>query len=267
MTARRWLLPALAGIASVALGLGAAELAAAIVAPTASPSSSSVLRLIDFAPSWAKDAAIALFGTGGQGRAARRHRPGAAGGRRGRRACCSAVARRLGRIAHRGRRDRRDRRRRDPLGRRGVSTPFPSIVAAIVAVIALGCLLRGCRLRIHPVRRHPAIPPSDPGRRAFLGLGRRRHRARRARRGRGHPALRPAPVPSPPCATPSCCRRPAVTAPPVPAGAELGIDGPGDRHHPERASSTASTPRCRSRASIRPPGRCGSPARSRTRSS
>ena len=64
MTARRWLLPALAGIAAVALGLGAAELAAAIVAPTASPVLVIGSLLIDLAPSWAKEAAIALFGTG-----------------------------------------------------------------------------------------------------------------------------------------------------------------------------------------------------------
>ena len=64
MRERPWLLPALAGIASVALGLGAAELAAAIVAPTASPVLVIGSLLIDFAPSWAKDAAISLFGTG-----------------------------------------------------------------------------------------------------------------------------------------------------------------------------------------------------------
>ena len=63
MTARRWLLPALAGIAAVALGLGAAELAAALVAPVASPVLVIGSLLIDVAPSWAKEAAIALFGT------------------------------------------------------------------------------------------------------------------------------------------------------------------------------------------------------------
>ena len=91
MTARRWLLPALAGIAAVALGLGAAELAAAIVAPTASPVLVIGSLLIDFAPSWAKEAAIALFGTGDKARAARRHRPRAARDLRRCAACCSGA--------------------------------------------------------------------------------------------------------------------------------------------------------------------------------
>lgn len=60
---RRWVLPALAGIASVAFGLGVAEIAAAIVAPTGSPIVVVGSLLIDLAPSWAKETAIALFGT------------------------------------------------------------------------------------------------------------------------------------------------------------------------------------------------------------
>ena len=54
----------LAGIASVALGLGAAEVAAALVAPSSSPVFVVGSPLIDLAPSWAKETAIALFGTG-----------------------------------------------------------------------------------------------------------------------------------------------------------------------------------------------------------
>ncbi|HEU0181842.1 MAG TPA: molybdopterin-dependent oxidoreductase, partial [Agromyces mariniharenae] len=61
--ARGWVLPALAGVASVALGAGVGELAAAILAPEASPFVVVGSLLIDLAPSWAKDAAIALFGT------------------------------------------------------------------------------------------------------------------------------------------------------------------------------------------------------------
>ena len=61
--ARGWVLPALAGVASVALGAGVGELAAAILAPEASPFVVVGSLLIDLAPPWAKDAAIALFGT------------------------------------------------------------------------------------------------------------------------------------------------------------------------------------------------------------
>jgi DMSO/TMAO reductase YedYZ molybdopterin-dependent catalytic subunit len=57
-------LPAAAGIASVILGLGLAELAAALVAPHASPVLVVGSQLIDWAPAWAKQTAIALFGTG-----------------------------------------------------------------------------------------------------------------------------------------------------------------------------------------------------------
>jgi DMSO/TMAO reductase YedYZ molybdopterin-dependent catalytic subunit len=61
--ARRWLLPATAGVASVAFGTGVGELAAAVIAPASSPFVVVGSLLIDLAPSWAKDAAIALFGT------------------------------------------------------------------------------------------------------------------------------------------------------------------------------------------------------------
>lgn len=61
--ARRWVLPAVAGVASVALGLGVGELVAAVVASASSPLVVVGALLIDLAPPWAKDAAIALFGT------------------------------------------------------------------------------------------------------------------------------------------------------------------------------------------------------------
>lgn len=59
-----WVLPAAAGLASVILGLGLAELAAALVAPQAGPVLVVGSQLIDWAPAWAKQTAIALFGTG-----------------------------------------------------------------------------------------------------------------------------------------------------------------------------------------------------------
>jgi DMSO/TMAO reductase YedYZ molybdopterin-dependent catalytic subunit len=60
---RRWFYPALAGVAAVAFGLGVAELVAGLLAPRASPVLVVGSLLIDLAPPWAKDAAIALFGT------------------------------------------------------------------------------------------------------------------------------------------------------------------------------------------------------------
>ncbi|MFC5502292.1 molybdopterin-dependent oxidoreductase [Lysinimonas soli] len=57
-------MPAVAGLASVILGLGVAELVAAAVAPTAGPLLVVGSQLIDWAPAWAKQVAIALFGTG-----------------------------------------------------------------------------------------------------------------------------------------------------------------------------------------------------------
>ncbi len=56
-------LPAAAGAASVAFGAGVGELAAALLAPPSSPFVVVGSLLIDLAPPWAKDAAIALFGT------------------------------------------------------------------------------------------------------------------------------------------------------------------------------------------------------------
>ncbi|SIN88467.1 molybdopterin-dependent oxidoreductase [Agromyces cerinus] len=61
--ARGWVLPAAAGVASVALGLGVGQLVAAVVAPASSPVVVVGSLLIDLAPPWAKDTAIALFGT------------------------------------------------------------------------------------------------------------------------------------------------------------------------------------------------------------
>ncbi|CAN5349375.1 molybdopterin-dependent oxidoreductase [soil metagenome] len=61
---RPTVLPALAGIAAVALGLGAAELSAALLAPSASPLFVVGALVIDLAPPWAKETMIALFGTG-----------------------------------------------------------------------------------------------------------------------------------------------------------------------------------------------------------
>jgi DMSO/TMAO reductase YedYZ molybdopterin-dependent catalytic subunit len=52
-----------AGVASVVLGAGAGELVAGLFLPPASPFAVVGSALIDLAPAWAKDAAISLFGT------------------------------------------------------------------------------------------------------------------------------------------------------------------------------------------------------------
>lgn len=61
---REPLRPALAGLSAALLGVGLAELVAAVIEPAASPFAVIGSGLIDLAPSWAKDTAIALFGTG-----------------------------------------------------------------------------------------------------------------------------------------------------------------------------------------------------------
>lgn len=55
---------AAAGLSAAVVGVGVAELVAAIVEPAASPFAVIGGGLIDLAPAWAKDTAIALFGTG-----------------------------------------------------------------------------------------------------------------------------------------------------------------------------------------------------------
>ncbi|WEK60373.1 MAG: molybdopterin-dependent oxidoreductase [Candidatus Microbacterium colombiense] len=55
---------AAAGLSAALVAVGLAELTAAVVEPSASPFAVIGGGLIDLAPSWAKDTAIALFGTG-----------------------------------------------------------------------------------------------------------------------------------------------------------------------------------------------------------
>ncbi len=54
---------AAAGVAAALLGAGLGELTAALLAPGASPFAAIGSALIDLAPAWAKETAIALFGT------------------------------------------------------------------------------------------------------------------------------------------------------------------------------------------------------------
>jgi DMSO/TMAO reductase YedYZ molybdopterin-dependent catalytic subunit len=61
--ARTGWLGALAGLAAAVFGAGIGELAAAVAAPDAGPFVVVGSALVDLAPPWAKDTAIALFGT------------------------------------------------------------------------------------------------------------------------------------------------------------------------------------------------------------
>ncbi|MFE1646849.1 molybdopterin-dependent oxidoreductase [Microbacterium sp. P01] len=60
---RRLVTGSIAGVAAVVLGAGLGELTAAILSPGSSPFASIGSAMIDLAPAWAKDTAIALFGT------------------------------------------------------------------------------------------------------------------------------------------------------------------------------------------------------------
>jgi DMSO/TMAO reductase YedYZ molybdopterin-dependent catalytic subunit len=62
-TARSRLAAAAAGVASVVAGAGLGELLAALVAPSSSPFGSIGAVLIGLAPPWAKESAIAIFGS------------------------------------------------------------------------------------------------------------------------------------------------------------------------------------------------------------
>ena len=214
MSARARWMPALAGIAAVAFGLGLAELAAGLLAPRASPVLVVGSLLIDLAPPWAKDAAIALFGTGdkvallvGVG-------------------IVLLVLAALAGILH---------VRRPLLARllviaggvfgmiaaatregAGVADILPAAAATVAAVLALGALLS----------RRPTEEPraGDPDRRSFLvwagGAG-----AIGLLGAVGGFALQSGARAVTAVRETFRLPTPATTAPPVPAGAELAIDG------------------------------------------
>jgi DMSO/TMAO reductase YedYZ molybdopterin-dependent catalytic subunit len=165
----RWMPPAVAGVAAVAFGLGAAGIAAAIFAPSAGPLFVVGSLVIDLAPPWAKETAIALFGTGDK--AALLTGMGivlvliaaAAGVLEARRPPLGRILIAVGAIVGIG----------AALTRASASVldAVPSGVAAIAAMLALGFLLR----KAPEVRPEPAATSteprrqSDPTRRAFFG--------------------------------------------------------------------------------------------------
>ena len=211
---RRWLWPALAGVAAVAFGLGVAELIAGVLAPRASPVLVVGSLLIDLAPPWAKDAAIALFGTADKAALlvgiglVLVAVAGFAGWLHARR---PLLARLLivaggifGIVA--------------AMTREGSSLldAIPATAAMVAAVLALGAL----------VRRAPADAPheGDLSRRRFLAWA-GGATAIGALAALGGAALQAGARAVTAVRETLALPRPAVAAPPVPAGAELGIDG------------------------------------------
>lgn len=206
---------ALAGFAAVSAGLGVAELIAAVAHPRASPLLVVGSFVIDLVPPWVKDLAISLFGTVDKA------------------ALLIMLVILIGLLAAAA---GVLEQRRPPLGRAlvvlvgligvlaaatranaDVLTVVPSIVATVVAVIALGILMR-------QLNRQPAGPVADASRRQFLivaaattGLG-----ILAAVGGRmivaGSQAVETA-------RSLLALPRPAKPAPPIPAAASLEVDG------------------------------------------
>lgn len=217
--ARRLALPAVAGVAAGSAAGGAGELSAALLVPTASPFTVVGAAAIDLAPSWAKDAAIALFGTAdkiallvgiGLVVAALAGFAGVLESRRpplGR--VLFGVAAALGIAAAVTRADA------------GILSPIPSAMAGVVGSIALVMLLR----------RRPETP-GDEGehsaaavsRRGFLGWS-AGTAAVGALAALGANALQAATRTAATVREAFTLPRAAASAAPVPAGAELGIDG------------------------------------------
>jgi DMSO/TMAO reductase YedYZ molybdopterin-dependent catalytic subunit len=242
---RGWVPAAGVGVASIILGLGVSELVAAVVAPAASPVLVVGSLMIDLAPGWAKETAIALFGTGDK--AALLTGLGIV------LALVSAAAGIL-------------ERWKPPIGRviigaagifgvgaaltRSGAAPFdivPAAAATVVALIALGFLLRAMDEPTRPQPLNPADLRPTGGRqpneleRERAEDARRRETARLSRRrflgmtgaavalgavtALGGYALQAGSRAATAARNALRLPTPAVTAAPVPAGADFGISG------------------------------------------
>ena len=207
-----------AGIAAVAFGAGIGELAAAVIAPTSSPTASIGSLLIDLAPPWAKDLAIALFGTLDKV------------------ALLAGIALVLALVAAAA---GILESRRPPWGRIlilafgtvGVVAAMtranasslawlPSVISAAGAAIALGLIVR----RLPERAPRGTTDASAPDRRRFL-LWSGGAAAVGALAALGSTAARAGSRAATVVRDAIKLPAPATTAPPVPAGAELGIDG------------------------------------------
>ncbi|CAN5396154.1 molybdopterin-dependent oxidoreductase [soil metagenome] len=242
---RGWLPSTFAGLAAVSLGLGVSELAAALVAPAASPVLVVGSLMIDAAPGWAKETAITLFGTGDK-----------AALLTGLGIVLAIVAGAAGVLE----------RWKSPLGRivigaagvLGVGAAItrngsaaldivPAAVATVVALITLGVLLRAMDEPFRPRPMNPALDRATGGRAAnALELeraaeARRRELARLTRRrfleltsgavvvgaltAVGGYALQAGARAATAARTALKLPAPAVRAAVLPVGADLGIPG------------------------------------------
>jgi len=222
--ARLWS-PGAAGAASAVLGAGIGELCAGIFAAQSGPLTVIGGWLIDLAPAWAKDLVISLFGTGDK--AALLIAIGVVG------LCCAAAA-----GWWESRRVRAGAATALVLGMavgalaltRADATALswvPSVVAGLAAALAIGPLVRrSVRRQASPEIPGPgsATDPTATSRRAFLAyagaatavgvlatIGGSLLRAGAATATAVREAIR--------------LPRPAVPAAPIPAGAELAVDG------------------------------------------
>ncbi|MEV8214856.1 molybdopterin-dependent oxidoreductase [Leifsonia sp. NPDC077715] len=210
--------PAGAGVASVVAGVGAAELLSAFLVQNGSPVLTVGALLIDLAPPWLKEAVIGLFGTGDKAFLIVSLAVVVLAG--------AAVAGWLERI-------------RPPLGRiligvggavgvlaavtrsgNGIVDALPSVLAAALAILLLGWLMRMLR-DTEPTR---ATPRARVSRRRFVGTT-------AATAAAGALALVIGQAVAGGFRAASAARaairlpRPATTAPPIPAGASFDIPG------------------------------------------
>ncbi len=214
--------PAAAGIAAALAGLGAAELAAAILAPTGSPILAVGALVIDLAPAWVKELVIGLFGTGDKAVLIVFVALGAV--------VLAAVAGVL-------------EFRRPPFGRalvvaagglavvavltRANSATFdavPTVIAMVVGAVMLTVLVTRLPHAVTPTSAAVPTPGPDPDRRRFLAWT-------GASAGLGLLAVIGGQLVSAGTRATDAARArftlpaPATAAPPIPAGADLAIDG------------------------------------------
>jgi len=212
-------LAALAGVLAAALTLGVAEVVAAVVAPTSAPVLAVGDAFVDLTPAWLKDAAIATFGTAdktallvgtGLVLTALAALAGVLGRRR--RVLGDVVVIALGVVGAVAAATRPD----------AVSlSPVPSLLGAVAGLLALHLLLD--RLPARGTARRPA-EEDGASRRGFLvaagvtgALAAASFAGGRAlgAASRGVASVRSAlRLPAP-----------AVAAPPVPGGVDVGVDG------------------------------------------
>jgi len=215
-------LAALAGIAAALAGLGAAELAAALLAPAGSPVLAVGALVIDLVPGWVKELVIALFGTNDKTVLIVTLALGAA--------VLAAAAGVLELV-------------RPPLGRvltvaagglavfavltrSSASTldALPSVVAMVVAAVLLTVLISRLRAETAPAPAHTAPGGTTVDRRRFLAYT-------GASAALGAVALVIGQVVSAGTRAADAARAlftlpaPAVAAPPIPAAASVAVDG------------------------------------------